>query len=197
MRPNRLQGLASDGLVGAGGGALARRGAHGRGGAQGRQGARPVSSTAAFRASLLGAESIAYGDPAKGATTGIHFGKMLEKLGIQDAVRGKSQLAANGLDVMKLVADGKAEIGVTQISEILHVKGDTLVGPLPAGTAAGVELQRRAWQRNAKAGRRAVCRPAGQRRRPRPLPPRRVRLTATPGGVPWPGRRLLIHWRLP
>jgi molybdate transport system substrate-binding protein len=40
-------------------------------------------------------------------------------------------LAANGLEVMKLVAEGKAEIGVTQISEILHVKGDTLVGPLP------------------------------------------------------------------
>jgi molybdate transport system substrate-binding protein len=57
---------------------------------------------------------------------------MLDKLGIKDAVSGKSMLAANGLEVMKLVAEGKAEIGVTQISEILHVKGDALVGPLPA-----------------------------------------------------------------
>lgn len=127
---SRLQGLAADGLVAP---APARSLGVVRMGVAVRKGGKvpDVSSTAAFRASLLGAESIAYGDPAKGATTGIHFGKMLEKLGIQDAVRGKSQLAANGLDVMKLVAEGKAEIGVTQISEILHVKGDALVGPLP------------------------------------------------------------------
>jgi molybdate transport system substrate-binding protein len=116
---DRLQGLAANGLV--------RMGVAVRKGGK----APDVSSTAAFRASLLGAESIAYGDPARGATTGIHFGKMLDKLGIKDAVTGKSMLAANGLEVMKLVAEGKAEIGVTQISEILHVKGDTLVGPLP------------------------------------------------------------------
>jgi molybdate transport system substrate-binding protein len=90
-----------------------------------------LSSVAAFRASLLSAQSIAYGDPAKGATTGIHFAKVLEKLDLKEAVQGKSKLAANGLEVMKLVAGGEAEIGVTQISEILHVKGDTLVGPLP------------------------------------------------------------------
>lgn len=127
---SRLQGLAADGLVAP---APARSLGVVRMGVAVRKGGKvpDVSSTAAFRASLLGAESIAYGDPAKGATTGIHFGKMLERLGIQDAVRGKSQLAANGLDVMKLVAEGKAEIGVTQISEILHVKGDALVGPLP------------------------------------------------------------------
>lgn len=91
-----------------------------------------LSSAGAFRASLLAAPSIAYGDPAKGATTGIHFAKVLERLGIQDAVKGKTLLAANGLDVMRMVAAGEAEIGVTQISEILHVKGDTLAGPLPA-----------------------------------------------------------------
>lgn len=91
-----------------------------------------LSSAGAFRASLLAAPSIAYGDPAKGATTGIHFAKVLERLGIQDAVKGKTLLAANGLDVMRMVAAGEAEIGVTQISEILHVKGDALAGPLPA-----------------------------------------------------------------
>lgn len=128
---DRLQGLAAGGLVGP---APARSLGVVRMGVAVRKGGKvpDLSSTAAFRASLLDAESVAYGDPARGATTGIHFGKMLDKLGIKDAVSGKSQLAANGLDVMKLVAEGKAEIGVTQISEILHVKGDTLVGPLPA-----------------------------------------------------------------
>jgi molybdate transport system substrate-binding protein len=128
---DRLQALAAGGLVGP---APARSLGVVRMGVAVRKGGKvpDLGSTAAFRASLLNAESLAYGDPARGATTGIHFGKMLDKLGIKDAVSGKSQLAANGLDVMKLVAEGKAEIGVTQISEILHVKGDTLVGPLPA-----------------------------------------------------------------
>lgn len=126
----RVQALAKDGLAAPGARSL---GIVHMGVAVRKGGKTPdLSSADAFRASLLAAPSIAYGDPAKGATTGIHFAKVLDRLGIQDAVRGKSLLAANGLDVMKLVAAGEAEIGVTQISEILHVKGDTLAGPLPA-----------------------------------------------------------------
>jgi molybdate transport system substrate-binding protein len=91
-----------------------------------------ISSVASFRSSLLSAKSIAYGDPAKGATTGVHFARILKKLGIYDEVRDKSVLAANGIEVMHLVAAGKAEVGITQISEILHVDPAALVGPLPA-----------------------------------------------------------------
>jgi molybdate transport system substrate-binding protein len=127
----RLETLAQGGLVGPG---AARSLGIVRMGVAVRKGGKTpdLSSAAAFRASLLAAPSIAYGDPAKGATTGIHFAKVLERLGIQDAVRAKSILAADGIDVMKLVAAGEVELGVTQISEILHVKGDTLAGPLPA-----------------------------------------------------------------
>jgi molybdate transport system substrate-binding protein len=126
----RLQAMAQGGLVAPGARSL---GVVRMGVAVRKGGKTPdLSSAAAFRVSLLAAPSIAYGDPARGATTGIHFAKVLERLGIQDAVRGKSLLAENGIDVMKLVAAGEAEIGVTQISEILHVKGDTLAGPLPA-----------------------------------------------------------------
>jgi molybdate transport system substrate-binding protein len=127
----RLQALAAGGFVAPG---AARSLGIVRMGVALRKGGKvpDLSSVDAFRASLLGAQSIAYGDPARGATTGIHFAKVLERLGIQDAVKARSRLAANGLDVMKMVAAGEAEIGVTQISEILHVKGDTLVGPLPA-----------------------------------------------------------------
>jgi molybdate transport system substrate-binding protein len=125
----RLQALAAGGLVAPGARSLGivRMGVAVRKGGK----APDIASVAGFRDSLLAAQSIAYGDPAKGATTGIHFAGVLQRLGLQDAVRAKSKLAANGLDVMKLVASGEAEIGVTQISEILHVKGDTLVGPLP------------------------------------------------------------------
>jgi molybdate transport system substrate-binding protein len=127
----RLQALAAGGLVAPG---AARSLGIVRMGVAVRKGGKvpDLSSVEGFRAALLGAHSIAYGDPARGATTGIHFATVLERLGIQDAVKAKSQLAANGLEVMKLVAAGEAELGVTQISEILHVKGDTLAGPLPA-----------------------------------------------------------------
>jgi molybdate transport system substrate-binding protein len=90
-----------------------------------------LSSPDAFKGALLKAQSVAYGDPPKGSTTGIHFAKQLEKMGIADAVNAKAVLAANGLEVMKAVAAGKAELGITQISEILHVAPTTLVGPLP------------------------------------------------------------------
>ncbi len=95
-------------------------------------GVRPdLSSVETFSESLQKAQSVAYGDPQRGATTGIHFAKVLERLGLLDAVKAKSLLAANGLEVMKLVVSGEAELGITQISEILHIQADCLVGPLP------------------------------------------------------------------
>jgi molybdate transport system substrate-binding protein len=97
-----------------------------------REGApRPdVSTPEAFKASLLAAKSLVYVDPAQGATSGIHFKSVLERLGIADAVRAKTQLVAGGYPAEK-VARGEAEMVVHQISEIVPVKGVVLVGPLP------------------------------------------------------------------
>jgi molybdate transport system substrate-binding protein len=95
-------------------------------------GRRPdLASVETFRTALLEAQSIAYGDPQKNATTGVHFKKVLEQLGLTDAIRPIELLAPNGLAVMRMVSSGKAEIGITQISEILHIQPDSLVGPLP------------------------------------------------------------------
>jgi molybdate transport system substrate-binding protein len=98
-----------------------------------REGApRPdISTPAAFKATLLGAKSLVYVDPAQGATSGIHFKSVLERLGIADAVRAKSQLVPGGYPAEK-VASGEAEVVVHQISEIVPVKGVVVVGPLPA-----------------------------------------------------------------
>lgn len=65
-----------------------------------------LSSPDAFKGSLLKAQSVAYGDPPRGSTTGIHFAKQLEKMGIAEAVNAKALLSANGLEVMKAVAAG-------------------------------------------------------------------------------------------
>jgi len=97
-----------------------------------REGApRPdISTVEAFKQTLLSAKSIVYVDPAQGATSGIHFASVLQRLGIADAVKGKSLLWPGGY-AAEAVADGRAEVVVHQISEIMPVKGVTLVGPLP------------------------------------------------------------------
>ena len=89
-----------------------------------------ISTDEAFKATLLQAKSLVYVDPAQGATSGIHFKSVLERLGIAEAVRSKSQLVAGGYPAEK-VASGEAELVVHQISEIVPVKGVVLVGPLP------------------------------------------------------------------
>jgi len=90
-----------------------------------------IGTPEAFKQALLSARSIAYVDPASGATSGIYFASVLQRLGIADAVKSKTVLRPGGGYVAELVARGEAELAVHQISEIVPVKGATLVGPLP------------------------------------------------------------------
>ncbi len=90
-----------------------------------------IATPEAFKQALLSAKSIAYVDPASGATSGIYFASLLQRLGIAEAVKGKTVLRQGGGYVAELVARGEAELAVHQISEIIPVKGATLVGPLP------------------------------------------------------------------
>jgi ABC-type molybdate transport system substrate-binding protein len=52
-------------------------------------------------------------------------------MGLADAVKAKAVLVPGGLVAQRLVT-GEADLAIHQISEILAVKGATLVGPLPA-----------------------------------------------------------------
>ena len=83
-----------------------------------------------FKEALLKAKTVAYIDPASGGSSGIYVDKLLEKLGIADQIRPKAKLKRGGY-VAELIASGEAELGIHQISEIVPVKGVTLVGPLP------------------------------------------------------------------
>jgi molybdate transport system substrate-binding protein len=81
--------------------------------------ARPDISTAEkFKQVLLDAASVAYPDPAQGATTGVHFNKTLEQMGILEQVKAKAVLGRDGADVTKAVVEGKAAMGFTQTTEI-------------------------------------------------------------------------------
>jgi molybdate transport system substrate-binding protein len=90
-----------------------------------------IATIEEFKQALLTARAVAYIDPKAGGSSGIYFDKLLEKLGIADAVRAKAKLKAGGY-VAELIVSGEADLAIHQISEILPVKGVTLVGPLPA-----------------------------------------------------------------
>jgi molybdate transport system substrate-binding protein len=90
-----------------------------------------ISSVDAFKKTLLAAKSVAYIDPAAGGSSGIYVAGLLDKLGVAADVKPKAKLIPGGA-VAEHIARGEAEIGIHQISEILPVKGITLVGPLPA-----------------------------------------------------------------
>lgn len=90
-----------------------------------------LSSVDGFTRSLQQVASLAYGDPAGGSTTGIHFAKVFAALPFTGAARPRVVLGANGLDVMQRVAQGEVDWGITQVSEILHVAPSLLAGPLP------------------------------------------------------------------
>lgn len=80
---------------------------------------------------LLAAQSIAFSDPARGATVGRHFEEIIKKLGIEKPVLQKAILASDGVETMKLVMEKKVELGVTQMSEVIQADRSTLVGPFP------------------------------------------------------------------
>jgi len=90
-----------------------------------------IATPEAFRQALRAARSVAYTDPNAGGTGGIMFAALLQKLGLAEEVNAKAVLGKGGADVSQLVADGKAELGTTFISEALPVTGVVVVGPLP------------------------------------------------------------------
>ena len=64
--------------------------------------------------------------------TGAYLKALFLRLGIADALMDKLRPLPAEKGPAQAVADGEAEIGLTQISEILPYAGAELVGPLPS-----------------------------------------------------------------
>jgi molybdate transport system substrate-binding protein len=89
-----------------------------------------ISSKEKFREAMLAARSVVQATPGK-TPSGTHMGKVMEQLGIADAM-AKKVIFKPALDGgVRLVAAGEAEIGIYPASEVAGVKGLTVVGPLP------------------------------------------------------------------
>jgi molybdate transport system substrate-binding protein len=89
-----------------------------------------ISSTPAFRDTLLKAQSIVYSTPTA-TPSGAHMARVVAQLQIAEAVEKKVTYRPALDGGVEMVADGKAEIGIYPSSEVVHVKGVTQAGPLP------------------------------------------------------------------
>ncbi|MFN3892207.1 MAG: molybdate ABC transporter substrate-binding protein [Beijerinckiaceae bacterium] len=90
-----------------------------------------ISTVEAFKAAVRGARKIARGDPAGGGTGAIHLLEVFTRLGLFDEVAAKSVLRVGGVNVMRAVAEGLADFGITQSTEIVPVKGVEIAAWLP------------------------------------------------------------------
>jgi molybdate transport system substrate-binding protein len=117
-----------------------------------------LSTPDKVRQSILNSRTIVHATP--GATpSGTHMGKLIEQLGIADAMKSKiiHRPALEG--GVQLVAGGEAEIGFYPKSEVVNTDGLSVVGPLPAAiqltTIYGAAVA--AGSANADAGRAFIA----------------------------------------
>lgn len=88
-----------------------------------------VSTTDAFKKTLLAARSIVYGDPTVPNQSGVVTMRILAKAGLLDEVKakGRSAALANGF---AMVAKGEVELALFNLVEL--PPGVRLAGPVPA-----------------------------------------------------------------
>lgn len=90
-----------------------------------------ISTPEALKRTLLAARTISYTDPSAGGASGIYFAKLLERLGIAEAVNAKTRFPPPAGLSGDFLLTGEADLAVQQIPELLQVPGIEIVGPLP------------------------------------------------------------------
>jgi molybdate transport system substrate-binding protein len=86
-----------------------------------------ISSEDAVRTAVLAAPTLSYSTGPSGAA----LAKLFERWGITDTIQRRIVQAPPGVPVGTLVARGEVALGFQQLSELIHVEGITIVGPLP------------------------------------------------------------------
>ena len=90
-----------------------------------------ISNADAVRSMLVRARSVAFPDPEQ-TPSGKHLMGLFARMSIAETMRSRITLK-NAIDGgVNLVRDGKVDLGLYLVTEILPVKGVALVGPLPA-----------------------------------------------------------------
>jgi molybdate transport system substrate-binding protein len=89
-----------------------------------------IGTEAALRQAVLAARSIGYST----GPSGVALTALFERWGIAGALRERIVQAPAGVPVGALVARGDVELGFQQLSELMHLDGITIVGPMPPST---------------------------------------------------------------
>lgn len=86
-----------------------------------------LESEEALRQAVLSAATLSYST----GPSGTHLEKMFDRWGILPSIRDRIVVPPPGVPVGTLVADGRAELGFQQLSELATLPGIEVVGPLP------------------------------------------------------------------
>ncbi|AHG19534.2 molybdenum ABC transporter substrate-binding protein [Chania multitudinisentens RB-25] len=95
-----------------------------------KEGARifDISNEARVKQAVLAAKTIGYST----GPSGTYLTELFERWGIAEQVKERLVKTPPGVPVGSLVAKGEVELGFQQLSELLHLKGIVILGPLPA-----------------------------------------------------------------
>lgn len=86
-----------------------------------------LSSEDSVKAAVLAARSVSYST----GPSGVALARLFERWGIAAEVAARLVTPPPGTPVGSLVAAGEVELGFQQLSELIHVEGIDIVGPLP------------------------------------------------------------------
>ncbi len=86
-----------------------------------------IGSEEAVRQAVLAASTLAYST----GPSGVALAQLFERWGIAEQIKHRLVTAPPGVPVGSLVASGAVALGFQQLSELLHVEGIAIVGPLP------------------------------------------------------------------
>lgn len=95
-----------------------------------------ISSREHLIDSLMAARSVAW---SEAGASGHWFSQLIKQLNIDEVLRTRGTVIPAGFTAEQLI-NGKADIAVQQISELLMVQGIDIVGPLPPGTQQPISL---------------------------------------------------------
>ena len=95
-----------------------------------RGAARPAVDTEdALRQAVLGARTVGYSTGPRGAA----LQELFARWGIAAAIKDRLVQAPPGVPVGLLLARGEVELGFQQLSELMHLDGIAVIGPMPPG----------------------------------------------------------------
>ena len=86
-----------------------------------------IGSEEAVRRAVLAARKLSYSS----GPSGVYLEKLFERWGVTAEIKPRLVLAPPGMPVGALLAKGEADLGFQQLSELKHLPGLDILGPLP------------------------------------------------------------------